>query len=93
MLFEWDEAKAAANLLKHGVTFDLAELVWRDPLHVIAPDRVIDGEQRWHAIGLVKAVTILVVAHTVRGGEDDERIRIISARRATRSERKRYDEG
>ena len=89
--FEWDPAKARRNLAKHGVDFDLAARVWYDPLHVIVPDRFEDGEQRWHAIGLVGAVTILVVVHTYPDEESGTRIRIIGARRATKHERRRYE--
>ena len=89
--FEWDPAKAAANVAKHAVSFELATTVWDDPLHVIVPDCVVEGERRWHAIGLVGAVVILVVVHS-HPGDDEERVGIISARRATRRERKRYEE-
>ena len=90
--FEWDAIKAATNLVKHGVAFELAQEVWDDPLHVILPDRVIDGEQRWHAIGVVGLVTVLVAVHTYPLLEDESHIRIIGARRATAHERKRYEE-
>jgi uncharacterized DUF497 family protein len=63
--FEWNPDKAAANLVKHRVSFELAQAVWDDPLHVIVPDRVDEatGEQRWHAIGMVGAIAILLVVH------------------------------
>lgn len=82
--FEWDPVKAAANVAKHGFAFELAIEVWDDPLHAIVPDRVEDGERRWHAIGLVGAVVILVVAHVHPDPTDEALIRIISARRATK---------
>ena len=63
MHFLWDDRKARGSLAKHGVSFDLATRVWDDPLHVIVPDRIEDGEQRWHAIGLVGSVVVLVVVH------------------------------
>lgn len=66
--------------------------VWDDPLHVILPDRIIDGEQRWHAIGVVGLVTVLVAVHTYPLLKDESHIRIIGARRATAHERKRYEE-
>lgn len=57
MQFEWDPEKARKNLTKHDVSFELAKRVWDDPLHVVVPDRVEDGELRWHAIGQVGAVS------------------------------------
>jgi uncharacterized DUF497 family protein len=92
LVFEFDPAKAAINLAKHGVSFDLAKAVWDDPLHVIIADRVTDGERRYHAIGMVGQVVVLVVVHMYPEGEQADRIRIIGARRATRHERKRYEE-
>ena len=91
--FEWDPAKARANLAKHGVPFEIAQEVWADPLHIILPDRVEEGEQRWHAVGIVGPVAILVVVHTYPVAPDETRIRIIGARKATRHERRRYEEG
>jgi uncharacterized DUF497 family protein len=49
--FEWDLHKARINKAKHGVSFELAEHIWDDPLHMIIPDTVYDGEERWLAIG------------------------------------------
>jgi len=90
--FEWDPEKARTNLAKHGVDFDVAPLVWDDPLHIIVPDRFEDGEERWHAIGMVGAVVILVVVHAYPDSEDDGRVRIIGARKATAHERRRYEQ-
>jgi uncharacterized protein len=92
MQFEWDPRKAAANIVKHGVSFTLAQEVWDDPLHVIVPERVTDGEERWQAFGVVDGVTLLVVAHTYRDRADEEVIRIIGARRASKHERRYYEE-
>ena len=94
--FEWDEAKNLSNQRKHdGVSFEGARLVFQDPLHVSARDRIEGGEQRWQTIGAVQGVVILVVAHTVTEDDADggsvEIIRIISARRATPRERRRYE--
>ncbi|WP_029624169.1 BrnT family toxin [Sphingomonas sp. PAMC 26617] len=87
MAFEWeDDKKAISNLSKHGVSFELAREVWNDPLHVILPDRVQGQEQRWHAVGTVGAVVILVVAHSHPELDNEDRIRIISARKATSHE-------
>ena len=92
MAFEWDREKAASNFVKHGVSFELAREVWRDQLHVIVPDRVEGHEQRWHAIGSVGAVVVLVVVHSYPEPNDDACVRIISARKATSHERKRYEQ-
>ena len=89
MEFTWDEAKAKANLAKDGVSFELATLIWDDPLHVVIPDRIEAGEERWHAIGLAGPVVVLVAVHTYPVGEG--RVRIIGARKATRHERHRYE--
>ncbi len=65
--------------------------VWSDPLYLILPDRVEGGEQRWHAIGMVGAVVVLVVVHNHPQPDNEDRVRIISARKATAHERKRYE--
>jgi len=94
--FEWDEAKGLSNLRKHGVSFEEASQVFLDPLHVSVQDRVEDGEPRWQTLGLVGGLILLTMAHTVREEFGDgtliEVIRIISARRATRKERRRYED-
>jgi uncharacterized protein len=91
--FEWDAAKAASNLAKHGVSFQTAVRVFADPHLCMAQDRFENGEHRWQSIGMVEGHLVLLVAHTV--GEDEtggEIIRIISARRAESKERKRYEQ-
>ena len=89
--FEWDAAKSVANLRKHGVSFDLASLAFADPLALIAQDRFEGGEYRWQTLGLVEGCLLLLVAHTVTDADGTEVVRIISARKATRKERQRYD--
>jgi uncharacterized DUF497 family protein len=91
-LFEWDEAKAESNRRKHSIDFEDAIEVFYDPRAVVEHDRVVDGELRWQAIGMVGGVVVLMVAHTVEERSQDEVIRIISARRADRKERKRYEQ-
>jgi len=82
--FEWHTAKADANERAHGVTFELATTAFHDPFAVeLVDDREDYGEQRF---GMAEGHTLLFVAHTER----DERIRIISARRATRYETEGY---
>ena len=91
MIFEWDDDKAAANIRKHYVAFELAELVWDDPAHIIVFDRYENDEERWHAIGLVRGILILTVVQAHPMGDDENSIRIISARKATADARKRYE--
>ena len=98
LLFSWDEAKNAGNQRKHGVSFDAAKLVFNDPLHVTRQDRIENGEQRWQTVGMAGGVVLLLVAHTwheseTPTGSHTEHIRIISARRATKPERKVYEQG
>jgi uncharacterized DUF497 family protein len=90
--FEWDAAKARSNLAKHGVSFELAARVFDDPLHVVLPDRIEDGEQRWHCVGTVGGIVLLVVVHTYPDPGDETRIRLIGARKATSHERRRYEQ-
>lgn len=92
MRFEWDIRKDAANRLKHGVSFELAQRVFDDPNHLSLQDRHDDGEERWQTLGLVGQHAILLVAHTYEDEHGEEVIRIISARKATKRERQAYDE-
>ena len=91
MHFDWDSRKAASNIAKHGLAFEVAELVWNDPDHLIVFDRYEANEERWHAIGLVRGVVIIAVNHTYREADGRELVRIIGARKATLAERNRYD--
>ncbi len=93
MVFEWDAEKAKSNIAKHGVSFELAKRVWDDPLVFVGLDDVVNGEQRWRAVGSVGSVMLLVVIHAYPDRNEEERIRIISARQATRHERKNYEQG
>ena len=87
MQFQYDPAKAAANVQKHGVSFADAEGVLKDPLALTIEDPYAQGEQRYVAIGLGSAGELLVVVYAEREGE----YRLISARRATRREHKAYE--
>ena len=88
LTFEWDPDKAKANLAKHGVGFLEAATVLGDPLSLTIPDpNHSEGEQRFVSVGMSDRARLLVVAHTEWG----ERIRIISARRATRREQRAYE--
>lgn len=84
--FEWDARKAASNLRKHGVDFADAATVLHDELAITIPDPDFE-EQRFITVGTGAAGRRLVVVYTWR----DDRIRIISARRATRRERRTYE--
>lgn len=90
MQFEWDPRKARSNLRKHGVSFDEAATVFLDDLSLTGddPDHLV-SEERYVTFGVSSAGRLLVVAHTERGN----RTRIITARPATPSERKLYEEG
>ncbi len=72
--------------------FEAASLVFDDPMHLSVQDREVDGEQRWQTIGMAEGVLLLLVAHTVEDEDDEEVVRILSARRATAQERSRYED-
>jgi uncharacterized DUF497 family protein len=87
--FEWDPQKAAANLAKHAVSFEDAATVFGDPLgRILADPRHSAEEERSVLLGLSEGRHLLAVMYVGRG----ERIRIISARSATRRERRNYEE-
>ena len=89
-LFEWDDEQAASNLRKHGVNFEEAKTVFEDPFALTVPDDLhSEDEQRWITLGLSLLARVLLVVHTER----KERIRIMSARQATPSERSQYESG
>lgn len=91
MVIVWDERKSALNRRKHGIGFDVAQLVFNDPCHLSTQDRHVEGEERWQTLGLIEGVVIVLVAHTVHEGDNhEENIRIISARKATCYEREVY---
>ncbi len=90
MKFEWDPQKADGNLKKHGVPFQEAASVLGDTLSFTYPDPDHSaGEHRFITVGMSQSGRVLMVAHTDRRGN----IRIISARKTTRKERKYYEEG
>jgi uncharacterized DUF497 family protein len=88
MRFEYDPAKAAENLKKHKVSFADAEGVLEDPLALTIEDPDAEGEKRFVTVGLGSTGELLLVVWTERGDE----CRLISARRATRKERKQYED-
>lgn len=88
--FRWDARKAATNLKKHGVCFEEAKSVFYDGYARLIPGpEHSEGEARFLLLGYSTGLRLLVVAHCYR--EEDEEIRIISARKATRSERRQYE--
>jgi uncharacterized DUF497 family protein len=89
--FEWDSAKAKRNLRKHSVSFEFASRVFLDPDRIEGFDDCDDyGEERWRAIGLVGPALLFVVYTVV--DDDDEVVRLISARKANANERAEYGE-
>ena len=90
MRCEWNQDKDRANQAKHKVSFETACLVFEDPNHLSIQDRYEHNEERWQTLGMVDNVVLLLVAHTVV--EDEEIVRIISARKATRRERFIYEQ-
>lgn len=90
MIFEWDERKDKTNFAKHGISFAEARQVFFDPDVVYEHDRVIGGELRTWGIGRLFNQAIIVVVHVSRDENDEEIIRIISARKASSDERGRY---
>ena len=91
--FEWDTKKADINFRKHGIRFLVAARVFDDPFALSHQDRFENGELRWQTLGQVDGHLLLLVAHTVQfSDEQEEIVRIISARRADRAERKRYEQ-
>jgi uncharacterized DUF497 family protein len=92
--FEWDDPKAAANLLKHGIAFELASSVFADPgLLTVADLEHSAAEERWFSVGLASDGRIIAVIYTWSESELPlTKIRLISARRATSREVLEYKE-
>ena len=88
MDYQWDPEKAASNLGKHGVDFADAVGVFEDEWALTIKDEVVEGEQRFATLGTDFLERLLVVVYTYRGAT----IRLISARRATRRERRAYEQ-
>ena len=87
MEIEWDSEKATSNLQKHGVSFEEASTALLDPLALAQEDATSEGELRWVLIGMSARGRLLTVIYTLRR---PERIRLISARKATRKEANYY---
>ena len=87
MEIEWDADKAASNLRKHGVSFEEAATALLDPMALAQEDSTAEGEARWVLLGMSAQRRLLTVVYTLRS---QDRIRLISARRATRKEARQY---
>ena len=87
MEIEYDRAKVDANLTKHGVSFDEAGSALLDPMALVREDEDAEGESRWVLLGMSSQARLLVVVYSLRDGE---RIRLISARKATQAEARNY---
>ena len=93
MRFEWNHDKDRMNQAKHKVSFDTACLVFDDPYHISIQDRFDNDEERWQTLGMVGGgATLLLVAHIVIEKKHEDTIRIISARKATKRERRFYEQ-
>lgn len=92
MRFEWNEQKNQRNTAKHGISFEEARGVFEDPLHVSLLDHRFNYfEERWVTIGIAGDKGIVVAAHLYFDDNDEEVVRIISARRATKQEVVQYE--
>ncbi len=90
MIFAWNESKNRINRRKHRVSFEAAVRVFEDPRAVSYVERVVEGEERWHTIGSAGPIAILLIVHTVEEENGEEKVRIISARKAAPRERALY---
>ncbi len=88
MNITWREDKNRRNQQKHGLSFETAQQVFDDPLQLTKFDRVKDGEERWHTIGSIGGLSVILVVHLL----EDQSIHIISARKATKHERRAYEQ-
>ncbi len=93
MKITWREEKNRKNKRKHKISFEAAQLVFDDPLHLTRWDRCEDGEERWQTTGMADGVVLLLVAHTYEETGEDLHVHIISARPANSHERKVYEQG
>jgi hypothetical protein len=88
--FTWDPQKAKGNLRKHRVSFEAAKQVFFDPYLVVVEDCEVDGEIRYHALGRAGSGPLLLTVFVDRSDDDQEIIRIISAREADQYEQRTY---
>lgn len=91
MKFEWDKRKSIANLKKHGLDFETAALIFNDPHIVSSIDaRFNYEEERWQSLGAIEDAIVFIIYIVKEYENEEEIIRIISARKATSSEARRY---
>jgi len=90
--FDWDDKKAATNLLRHRVSFELAATVFFDPGLLTTVDLEHGPEERWFSIGSASDGRVLAVSHLWSESQSTIEVRIISARRTTRDETRHYEE-
>ena len=92
MRFEWDQNKDLENQKKHGISFDEAKEIFDDPLHIsILDKRYSYFEERWITVGMSRGESFIVAANLFFDSDNEEVIRIISAREGTGNERKQYE--
>ena len=91
MIFEWDDDKNRHNIAKHHLSFENAQRVFADPHHRSVLQGHVDREERWETTGIIAGLVVAVVVPTPRFREGEEVTRIISARRATKRERKIFE--
>lgn len=91
MRFEWDPHKNRRNQQKHGLSFELAQKVFEDPKLLSDYNGHVNDENRWQALGQVNGMVLLLVVYTIRQHNGNDITRIISARKATKSERTLYE--
>ena len=92
MIFEWDEEKDKTNQRKHGLAFKDAKYVFADPF-AICRDDYTETEYRQQIMGHIGGILLVLVVYTMRDKQDEDVIRIISARKATAAERRKYEKG
>ncbi|MDA3957935.1 BrnT family toxin [Oceanispirochaeta sp.] len=92
MHFEWDEEKDQINISKHGLSFKDAKYVFADPF-AISRDDFTESENRRQIMGHIGGTLLVLVVFTMRDKQGEEVLRIISARKATTAERRKYEAG
>jgi len=90
MVLAWDDRKNRTNRRKHCISFETAARIFDDPNVVSYLDRVVDNEERWHTIGCAGGIAIVLVVHTSEEQHGEEKIRIVSPRKANPRERALY---
>ena len=95
MRFTWHDGKAQRNKRKHGLDFTLVDKIFADPFLVTRFDRVVNGEERWHAFGAISVggfFKVFLVVYCCPNPEDEDHVQIISLRLATNQERREYED-